>query len=98
MATTKPATQVAKAGRAEAGMDAAEDVGQQAVARHGEPDAGLAELKDQDRRDHAHERAEQHGEADEVQAMPPGSRESGLSALTTGAPSPIDRAARARFR
>ena len=41
--------------------------GQQAVARHGEPDAGLAELKDEDGGDHAHQRADQDEEAHPVQ-------------------------------
>ena len=71
-------------GRAEARMDAAEDVGQQAVARHGEPDARLAELKDQDRRDHSDQRAEQHGEADEVQAMSAGQQRDAAECVDHG--------------
>ena len=45
-------------------MHAAEDARQQAVARHREPHARLSELKDQQGRDHAHERAEQDDQAD----------------------------------
>ena len=44
-------------GRAEFGMHAGKGGREQAVARHGEPDAGLAELENEDRRDHAHQRA-----------------------------------------
>ena len=55
MATTNPATQVEKAGVRKRGWTLAEDLGQQAVAGHGEPDARLAELVDEDRRDHAHD-------------------------------------------
>ena len=66
MATTKPATQVENAGSAEARMDAGEDLGQQAVARHGEPDARLAKLIDEDGGDHAHEGAEENDQPDPV--------------------------------
>ena len=53
MATRMPATQVAKAGVRKRGMDFGEGGGEQAVAGHGEPDARLAELEDQDGGDHA---------------------------------------------
>ena len=54
-------------GRAEARMDAGRRGGQQAVAGHGEPDARLADLEDQDGRDHAHDRADEDDEPDPVQ-------------------------------
>ena len=75
---------------AELGVDAAEDAGQQAVAGHGEPDAGLAELKDEDGRDHAQQRADENDQAHPVQHGAAGAAGcSRLSALTTGAASPI---------
>ena len=89
MATRMPATQVAKAGVRNRGWTLREDVGQQAVARHGEPDARLAELEDQDRRDHADERADAARPA--APSAGGGRRacsESRFSALTTGAASP----------
>ena len=52
-----------KIGRAEARMHAAENAGQQSVARHGKPDARLPELKNEQRRDHAHQRADQNDQA-----------------------------------
>ena len=88
MATRMPATQVAKAGVRNLGWSAGEDVGQQAVAGHGEPDARLAELEDEDGRDHADERAEEDDEPDQWRRWPPGVSETRLRALTTGAPSP----------
>ena len=72
MATTNPATQVEKAGVRNSGWTLEKTVGQQAVARHGEPDARLAELVDEDGRDHAHERAEEHDEPDPVQRVAAG--------------------------
>ena len=62
MATTMPATDVVEGGRAEEGMNVGEDFGQKAVAGHGKPDTRLADLVDEDGRDHAHERAEQDNE------------------------------------
>ena len=50
-------------------MDSAEDVRQQAVARHGEPDARLPELKDEDRRDHSDERSDEYCQLDPVQSL-----------------------------
>ncbi len=49
-------------------VDVAEDRGQQAIARHGKPDAGLAELEDEDRRDHAEHGADEDEEAHPMQA------------------------------
>ena len=77
-------------GGAEARVDAAEDGGQQTVARHGKPDARLAQLEDEDGRDHA-----QHGADEDKEPNPSagcrcqGSSASFLIALTTGAASPI---------
>ena len=68
MPTTNPATHVATAGVRIARVNVAEDVGQQAVARHGKPDARLAELEHQDRRDHAQHGADQHEQLDPAQA------------------------------
>ena len=72
MPTTNPATQVAKAGVRKLRVDAAEDRGQQAVAGHGEPDARLAELEDEDGRDHAHQGADENEQAHPVQAAAAG--------------------------
>src|ERR1035437_5670123 len=52
---------------AEAWMNAAENGGQQAVPGHGEPDACLAELKDQDGGDHAQDGADEDKEAHPLQ-------------------------------
>src|SRR5712692_2871044 len=55
--------------RLELGMNRGEQLGQQAVARHGVPDACLAILEDQQRRDHAHEGADHdHGAEEWVSA------------------------------
>jgi len=43
-------------------VDLGEHVRQQAVARHGEPNAGLAELEDEYGRDHANDGAEENDE------------------------------------
>ena len=51
----------------ELGMDACEQARQQAVARHGEPDARLAVLKHQQRTDHAHQRAHCYREPDSIE-------------------------------
>ena len=64
-----PATQVAKAGVRKRGWTCEKMSGRQTVARHREPDARLAELKDQDRRDHADDRAQQNDEARPVQEV-----------------------------
>jgi len=48
-------------------MDAAEDGGQQAVAGHGEPDAGLTKLEDEDGGDHAEDGSDEDEEADPLQ-------------------------------
>src|SRR5664280_997067 len=48
---------------AELRVDAAEDRWQQAVAGHGKPHARLAELEDEDGRNHAHERTDQNKQA-----------------------------------
>ena len=49
-------------------VDVAEHCGQEAIARHGKPDAGLAELEDEDRRDHAQHGADEDEEAHPMQA------------------------------
>ena len=69
MATRMPAIHVAIGGGAEFGVDFGEGVGEQAVAGHREPDAGLAELEDEDRRDHADDGAEQDDEAGPVEEL-----------------------------
>ena len=58
-------------GSAKALVDAAENAGKQSVARHREPHAGLAELKDKQRRNHAHQRADENDQLDisEMQAL-----------------------------
>ena len=61
-----------KSGGAEDGMDIAEDLGQQAVAGHGEPDPRLAELVDQDGGEHAHDGAHQNHKANPVKGMAAG--------------------------
>ena len=88
MATTMPAIQVAMAGVRYFGWTREKKRGEQAVARHREPDARLAELEDENRRDHAHECAEQNDEADQWRT---GRRrmDSFLRVLTTGAASSI---------
>ena len=48
-------------------MHATEHFGQQSIARHGKPHPRLSELKHQQRRDHAHHGAEQHGQLGPVQ-------------------------------
>ena len=55
-------------GSAEAGMDAAEDGGQKAVAGHGEPDAGLSKLEDEDGGDHAEDGSDEDKEPDPLEA------------------------------
>ena len=72
MATRMPATMVEKAGRAEAGVDAGEAVREELVARHGEPDARLAVLADEDRRDHAQNGADENEEPHKVQFVAAG--------------------------
>ena len=59
MPTTNPATHVEKSGVEIRGMHAAENFGKESVARHGEPDARLADLEDQQGRDHSHQRADE---------------------------------------
>src|SRR5208337_2886865 len=49
-------------GSSEFGVNVAEDIRQQAVAGHGEPDARLAELKDENRGDHAQQCANEDKE------------------------------------
>ena len=71
-------------GRAEERMYVGEDFGQQAVAGHGEPDARLADLVDEDRRDHAHERAEQDDKADPIEGMPAGQNGKFLEGVDDG--------------
>ena len=48
-------------------MDVAEELGQQPVARHGEPYARLSQLKYQDRRDHSHHGTKQHNQSNPPQ-------------------------------
>ena len=55
--------------RAEARVDGAELVRQQAVARHGKPDARLAVLADQDGRDHAEDGTDEYEQPNVVQAV-----------------------------
>src|ERR1035438_6104945 len=57
---------------AEDWVDVREDLGQQAVAGHGEPDTGLSELIDEERREHSHDGAEEDDEANPVEGMPAG--------------------------
>src|SRR5882724_6694403 len=47
----------------EANMDATEYLWQQAVSRHGKPDAGLAQLENQQRRNHSHQSAAKNCQA-----------------------------------
>ncbi len=56
--TARPAIQVDQCGVLKRGWTREKNVGQQAVARHGEPDARLAVLEDQQRAQHAHQRAD----------------------------------------
>jgi len=49
-------------------MDASEDFGQEAVAGHGEPDARLAKLEDEDGGDHAEDGSDENKEAYPLQA------------------------------
>ena len=70
------------------GMDVREDARQQAVAGHGEPDARLADLEDEDGGDHAQSAPSRTTSRTQWRGWPPGKSESFLSALTTGAASP----------
>ena len=56
----RPAIQVATAGVRNCGCTRLKMEGSRPIARHGEPDARLANLKDQNGRNHAQQRAEQH--------------------------------------
>ncbi len=56
--------------RAESCVHAAEYSGQQSVARHGEPDARLPKLKNEQRRNHAHQRSEQYHQFDAAKMQP----------------------------
>jgi len=53
-------------------MDLAEDRRKQSVAGHGEPDARLAELIDEQGGDHAHHGSDEHDEPDPVQRVAAG--------------------------
>ena len=65
-------------------MNIGEDSWQQAVARHGEPDARLPDLVDEDRRDHAHERAQQHHKANPIKRMAAGQKRELLERVDHG--------------
>ena len=70
--------------RAEERMDVGEDLGQQAVAGHGEPDARLADLVDENRRDHAHEGAQQDHQANPIERVPAGQKRELLERVDYG--------------
>src|ERR1035437_993427 len=78
----------------EARVNFAEGVGQQAVARHGEPDARLAVLADQDGGDHAHEGADEDEEPDEVEAVSAGFEREALERVDDRGSVASDRAPR----
>gem|GEM_PF-6042352 len=69
MATTMPATQVAMAGVRYLTLTLEKKLGSQAVPRHGEPDARLAELEDQDGGDHPRESADEDDEVNPAEGV-----------------------------
>ena len=82
MPTTNPATHVAKAGVRNRGwMRLKDEKGKQAIAGHGKPHARLSELEDENRRDHAHQRADQNEQAHPVQSGATGSERQPLECV-----------------